>query len=74
MAQKKVKIKPWSLFFNGQDIRKYMSVNMHDEDIGLLADELDIHYEDVLVVLREAQIFLHAENFPKYFETDEYEE
>lgn len=73
MTQKRVKIKPWSLFLNGHDLRNYMTVDMHDEDIWGLADELDIYYEDIKVVLEEAQIFLHAEKFPKYFKVDVYD-
>lgn len=69
----KVKIRPWSLFFNGEDVRKYMEVDMHDELIHELSIELNLSYDDIKIILSEASIFLYADRFPKYIKADIYE-
>lgn len=59
-----MKINARSLFMGNNDVRKHCSVDMHDSLKQTFADELGISFDDVEMILRNAEIFINLTKLP----------
>lgn len=64
-GKKEVNIDALALFYQQNDIRKYLSVDVDDDEVAWLENQFDINYETVETVLGAATIYVNMSDLPE---------
>lgn len=64
-GKKETTIDAMALFYQQNDIRKYLSVDVDDDEVAWLENQFDINYETVETVLGAATIYVNMSDLPE---------
>ena len=64
-GKKETTIDALALFYQQNDIRKYLSVGVDDDEVAWLENQFDINYETVETVLGAATIYVNMSDLPE---------
>lgn len=64
-GKKEINIDALALFYQQNDIRKYLSVDVDDDEVEWLENQFDIDYETVKTVLGCATIYVNMSELPE---------
>lgn len=64
-GKKEINIDALALFYQQNDIRKYLSVDVDDDEVAWLENQFDINYETVETVLGAATIYVNMSDLPE---------
>lgn len=64
-GKKETNIDALALFYQQNDIRKYLSVDVDDDEVAWLENQFDINYETVETVLGAATIYVNMSELPE---------
>ena len=65
-----MRIKTNQLFEMRKDVRKYLSIEIRDEDREWLEDEYGLEYEEIQAVLGVADMYVNVGKMPEYIEVE----